>query len=111
MPVTICSTKRIRVALPKTYHQLAVVRGTGWASIGSRVARAPRRWSNQWAMAEMRRMVVLVFTRVQRASESVHLGPRAGHRGSGSHTRTSHVAVVQRPVNRPHSTPRRDRGT
>ena len=48
------------MALPKTYHQLAVVRGTGWAIIGSSVARAPRRWSNQLAMAEMRRIVVLV---------------------------------------------------
>src|SRR4030095_13470804 len=111
MPVTICRTKRIRVALPKTYHQLAVVRGTGWAIIGSSVDRAPRRWSNQLAMAEMRRIVVLDFTRVQRASESVHLGPSAGHCGSGSRTRISYAAAVRRRVSRLHNTPRHGRGT
>ena len=63
------------MALPKTYHQLAVVRGTEWAIIGSSVARAPRRWSNQLAIAEMRRIVILAFIRVRRASESVRPGP------------------------------------
>src|SRR5215831_18906906 len=104
MPVTICSTKSTRVALPKTYHQLAVVRGTGWAIIGSNVSRAPTRWSNQSPTARMRRIVVLDFTRVQRASESVRLAPKAGHRGFDSHTRTDHVVAVRRRVSRPRST-------
>ena len=29
MPVTICSSNRTKLALPKTYHQLAVFVGTG----------------------------------------------------------------------------------
>src|SRR5262245_27833800 len=111
MPVTICSTKRARVALPKTYLQLAVVRGTGWESIGWTVAPAPRRSSNHLAIAEMGRIVSLDFTRVRRASESVHPGPRAGHHGPRNHIRTGHVAVVRRPESHPHNKPRHGKDT
>ena len=48
-PVTICSRKTISAALPKTYHQLAVLRGTG-CSAASRIGAAScRRWSNHSA--------------------------------------------------------------
>src|SRR5919198_4410978 len=111
MPVTIWITKSIRVALPKTYHQLAVVRGTGCVIIGSSVARPPTRWSTQLPTVRMRRIVVLEVIRVGRASQSVRLGPRAAHCELGSHTGIIHAAAARRPASRPHNTPRHGRGT
>ena len=51
MPVTIWSMKMTRVALPNTYHQLAELRGTGWAMVGPRSFLSCRRSSNQSATA------------------------------------------------------------
>ena len=45
MPVAIWSMNRASVALPKTYHQLAVERGTRWARMGWTTAPIPARSS------------------------------------------------------------------
>src|SRR5512134_1160551 len=45
MPVAIWSMNRARVALPNTYHQLAVERGTRWARMGWTTAPIPARSS------------------------------------------------------------------
>ncbi len=45
MPVAIWSMNRASVALPKTYHQLAVERGTRWSRMGWTTAPMPARSS------------------------------------------------------------------
>src|SRR2546425_217252 len=50
MPVAICSTNSARVALPKTYHQLAVLRGTGCSSTGATTPPRPIRSSSHRAV-------------------------------------------------------------
>src|SRR6266403_2260577 len=41
MPVAICSTNSASVALPKTYHQLAVLLGTGCSITGAMAPPSP----------------------------------------------------------------------
>ena len=55
MPVTTCSMKRTMLALPKTYHQLAVRLGTGWVAASWMVAPTWRRWSSHAHTGRIRR--------------------------------------------------------
>src|SRR5215510_8870981 len=54
MPVAICITKSVRVALPNTYHHDALLRGT-WCSItGRTTAPSPARSSSHWPTDRIR---------------------------------------------------------
>src|SRR5215470_10882731 len=54
MPVAICITKSVRVALPNTYHHDALLRGT-WCSItGRTMAPSPARSSSHWPTDRIR---------------------------------------------------------
>jgi hypothetical protein len=56
IPVTSCRRKTVSAALPNTYHQLAVLRGTG-CSAASRIGAAScRRWSNHFPIRVIMRM-------------------------------------------------------
>jgi hypothetical protein len=46
MPLTTWTAKHTSVALPKTYHQLAVSRGTRWVATSAIGAPSPSRWSS-----------------------------------------------------------------
>src|SRR5499433_3230771 len=48
MPVAICITKSVRVALPNTYHHDALLRGTWCSSTGRTMAPSPARSSSHW---------------------------------------------------------------
>ena len=47
MPVKICRMKSVSAALPKTYHQLADLRGTGCSAASRMAPPICSRWSNQ----------------------------------------------------------------
>src|SRR5205807_58829 len=88
MPVAIWSTKSVSVALPKTYHQLAVLRGTAWVATGVIAPASPVRASSQPA-TERSAAVIFGITLVPPGSEAVRRAPRAAR--SGLRTRTRRV--------------------
>ena len=71
IPVTSCSMKTTSAALPNTYHQLAVFRGTGCSAASRMGAASCRRRSNHSPIFAIMRMAASLLTRAA-------LGPGVG---------------------------------
>jgi len=103
-PVAICSAKRASVALPNTYHQLAVLRGTGWVTAGVSASASPVR-------IRATRGSSGACSSSDRSARSGGWPPRtrADPPGFRIRTRRAPGAAARRPASRPRSTRRRGR--
>src|SRR5262245_18661013 len=61
MPLASWRQNTTSAALPKMYHQLAVLRGTGCSAASRMGAASCNRWSNHSAIAVITRMAVSLF--------------------------------------------------
>src|SRR5271157_1194754 len=113
IPVKTWRIKRVSAALPKTYHQLADLRGTGWVIASRTPPPICNLRSNQSAMFFSLdiRSSSLPDSPLWTTSAVVRLQSATCRPPLCTHTQTVRAEAVRRRVNRPGNTHHHDRDT